>query len=766
MKKSIFSKKAKLYIFIINSILIFIVGFSQYKYQEHELENKFHLTADAIDKELSNKISTMKGVVTSISSYYKSSPEMDSSSFATLGNDLLSYYNYIDGIGFATIVYQNEKDTFIQEMRDFGFYDFKFKNYDNSQNLVESNIKAKRYAPIIYLEPSSYKYTRFYGYDIYNDKLFHDSFIKAAKSNEVVIKDMVENKLGDIFYFFIKATYNGYINVDSDAYKFKNTNGFYIINITLKSVLEELREKFKNHNIQVISLQQYKDIKKRSINGNLFNFKRVEYLKRIDGFEKSHLFICKRLQLNDFNFYSFALTIILIILIQIIYVYILHKDIIAKNRLRYRATHDSLTSLYNRHYFKEITHEKIKSLKDKKTDKFAILFIDLDMFKELNDSFGHNFGDKVLIEISHRLNSVIKNSDVLGRHGGDEFLILLDNIKDTQEIRNAIKEIMLCMKKAMPFSSKKIYVTLSIGVSIFPDDASSVDNLLKFADSAMFKAKDEGRNTFKFYNAQMTQEVFEKVTMENKLKDAIKFNEFIVFYQPQHNAMSKQITGLEALVRWKNKKGELIPPYKFIKLAEDTGLIVELDRLVMHQAIKQFSQWKKDGLKLQILSLNLSTKQLNSDDFLPVLNDIIKKYNCLATDIELEITESSIMQNPSEAIKKLKEIRSYGFKLSIDDFGTGYSSLAYLKKLPINKLKIDKSFVDGLPNNEEDVAICSTVIALAKSLKLDLIAEGVEKIEQKEFLVKNGCYKIQGYYYAKPMDKEDLQKYIKEGFKL
>ncbi|WP_294966924.1 EAL domain-containing protein [Sulfurimonas sp.] len=762
MQRSIFSLKTKIFIFLFNTLMLFVVGYFQYKYQEQDLETKFNVQVDAIDKQFSNKIATIKGVITSISSYYKSSPEIDSSSFSTLGKDLLSYYDYIDGLGFATIVNNSEKISFSQDMQDSGFYGFKFKNYDSSANLVESTTVAPRYAPLIFIEPSSYKYTRFYGYDMYNDETFKEAFVKASLSDEVAIKDMVKSKFGDYFHFFIKATYNGHIKEDTDEYRFKNTNGFYIININLNNILLELQEKYAHYNIQVVELNAYEDIKNQTLSEDTLNFKKLEYFKKVDDFERSHLYISKRLKFSDFNFLTFTLTILLIIFMQIIYVYIWRKDTISKNKLRYKATHDSLTNLYSRNYFKENAHIKISNVKRNQKYKAAVLFIDLDMFKEINDSFGHNFGDKVLINISQRISLVMRENDILSRHGGDEFLIFLDGITSNKEIENIVKKIMSCLSKPIYFNTNKISVTVSVGISIFPNDGDSVDNLMKFADSAMFKAKDDGRNTFKFYDKEMTREVLQRVIMENKLKEAIKHDEFVVFYQPQFNGITNEITGLEALVRWQDKERGLVFPNDFIILAENTGLIVALDRLVMKQAMNQFCIWKKEGLKLGRLSLNLSTKQLKSADFIDVLTDMTSKYECLADDIELEVTESGIMEDPTASIKKLEKISALGFKISIDDFGTGYSSLAYLKKLPIDKLKIDKSFIDGLPDNEEDIAIAQSVIALAKSLKMDLIAEGVETIEQKDFLVKNGCHKIQGYYYAKPMRKEDLEIFLKQ----
>ena len=272
----------------------------------------------------------------------------------------------------------------------------------------------------------------------------------------------------------------------------------------------------------------------------------------------------------------------------------------------------------------------------------------------------------------------------------------------------------------------------------------------------MYKAKDEGRNNFQFYSADMTTQAFERVVMESSLKVAIKEEQFVVYFQPQYNAISKTITGMEALVRWQHPQIGLVLPAKFLPIAEESGLIVEIDRIVMKKAMQQFSKWYQDGYNPGRLALNLSMKQLNEADFISTLSNLMKSINFQAKWLELEVTESQVMNNPDASIKKLKEISKVGIEVAIDDFGTGYSSLAYLKKLPLDKLKIDRSFVKDIPQDEDDIAITKAIIALGKSLNLKLIAEGVETQEQKDFLVENGCKNIQGYLYSRPIPAEDI----------
>jgi len=279
----------------------------------------------------------------------------------------------------------------------------------------------------------------------------------------------------------------------------------------------------------------------------------------------------------------------------------------------------------------------------------------------------------------------------------------------------------------------------------------------------MYKAKDEGRNNYQYYNATMTELAFQRVVMETSLREALQKREFVVYYQPQVNATNSTFIGMEALVRWEHPTMGLVSPAKFIPLAESTGIIIELDRIVMRTAMTQIAKWYKDGLNPGILAMNLAVKQLQQAGFIQMFKNLMKETECKAQWIALEVTEGQIMTNPEEAITVLRQISDLGIELAIDDFGTGYSSLAYLKRLPIDKLKIDQAFVRDLPDDEDDAGITKAVIALAKSLNLKVIAEGVETKEQKDFIVENGCENIQGYYYSKPIPANELEVLLKSG---
>jgi len=434
-----------------------------------------------------------------------------------------------------------------------------------------------------------------------------------------------------------------------------------------------------------------------------------------------------------------------------------------KEILDHQAHHDALTNLPNRVLFQDRLAQAIAKAK-RSNGQIGVLFIDLDRFKEINDSLGHGIGDEVLKVVASRLQKCLRSEDTLARLGGDEFTILLENLKEGQNAATLAQKIINILSEVMDINGNELYISSSIGISLLPQDGDSCDDLLKYADAAMYKAKSEGRNNYQFYSAEMTEIAFERVLMETSLRAGLKNEEFVVYYQPQVDARDNHIIGMEALVRWQHPTMGLISPFKFISLAEMTGLIVPLDRFVMQSAMKQMNKWSVMGLNPGKLSLNLAMKHLYANDFMEELQEIIQVSGCPTAHLELEVVEGQIMSNPSAAIEILNKIRDLGISLSVDDFGTGYSSLSYLKKLPITKLKIDQSFVRELPDDEDDAAISKAVIALAKSLNLEIIAEGVETKEQKDFLVANECNNIQGYYYSKPVSAEAMQKLLESGF--
>ncbi|WP_207562579.1 sensor domain-containing protein [Sulfurimonas aquatica] len=437
----------------------------------------------------------------------------------------------------------------------------------------------------------------------------------------------------------------------------------------------------------------------------------------------------------------------------------LTKEQQLNDKLNHQAHHDVLTKLPNRILFSDRLDHAIEKAQ-RNEDIFALLFLDLDRFKHINDSLGHDIGDYVLQITAERIKKVIREGDTLSRLGGDEFTIILESISKATDASLIAKKILKVIRKPIHIFNHELYLSSSIGISLYPEDNRVARNLLKFADSAMYKAKDEGRDNFQFYSSDMTDKALELILMEANLRQALEKNEFIIYFQPITNAKTNRLVGLESLIRWMHPEKGLIPPDKFIPLAEETGLIIPIDQWVMKQAMLQVVDWYKEGLNPGLLSLNMSSLQLKGDEFIPFIEDLLKSTNCNPEWIQIEITESQIMKKPEEAISILNQVSALGITLAIDDFGTGFSSLSQLKRLPIDKLKIDRSFVKELPNDEEDVAISKAIIALAKTLDLHLIAEGAETIEQVNFLMNHGCDYIQGYYFSKPLPQKEMREYI------
>lgn len=430
-----------------------------------------------------------------------------------------------------------------------------------------------------------------------------------------------------------------------------------------------------------------------------------------------------------------------------------------KNILRYQAHHDALTELPNRVLFTDRLEQGIEKAKRQKVG-LALFFIDLDKFKHINDSLGHGVGDSVLKLVAKRLEGIIRKEDTLARLSGDEFTVIMEELTQPEDASLLAEKILEVLAEPMHIDDYILYVSGSIGISLYPQDAADAQYLLKYADTAMYKAKEEGRNNFQFYSSDMTEFALEHMALKTSLRQAIDNGEFIIHYQPQISTCTNTLVGLEALVRWEHPTMGTLTPNTFIPLAEETGMIVEIDHWVMKTAMQQIAKWYGAGLKPGILALNVSTNQLESTDFFQKIEENMKRYGFKSKWLELEITEGQMLKKPEEVIDKLEKINNLGIGISIDDFGTGYSSLSLLKRLPINRLKIDQSFIKDIPKNEEDVAIVKAILALAGSLKLDLIAEGVETLAQRDFLIENGCINIQGNYYSPPVPEKEMKEIL------
>ncbi len=428
-----------------------------------------------------------------------------------------------------------------------------------------------------------------------------------------------------------------------------------------------------------------------------------------------------------------------------------------KDELDYLAHHDTLTQLPNRMLLLDRLDHSIKKAKRHNTS-LSLLFIDLDGFKEINDSLGHSVGDSLITTIAERLGHQLREEDTIARLGGDEFVVLLEESSALQSVNFIAQKILFAIQEPIKIGEHDLYMTASIGISVYPDDGGSAETLLRNADSAMYQAKDDGRNTFRFYTTDMTQRALERVTIMAQMRQGLANHEFLVHYQPQFDLRNGKVVGLEALLRWNSReRGEPVPPDNFIPLAEESGFILPLGEWVLRAVCEQLANWHGKGLDPGRVAVNLSVKQLLQPNLLRKVQQILHDTSCDPNWIEFEVTEGFIMTKPEESIGILNQFNFLGIELSIDDFGTGYSSFSYLKRLPIHKLKIDRSFIDGLPGDVDDAAITRAVIAMAKEMNLGVLAEGVETNQQREFLIHEGCTHAQGYLFARPMPAQEIE---------
>ncbi|MBU0721813.1 EAL domain-containing protein, partial [bacterium] len=423
--------------------------------------------------------------------------------------------------------------------------------------------------------------------------------------------------------------------------------------------------------------------------------------------------------------------------------------------------YDILTHLPNRKLFLQTVRETI----DNKSEPFSVIMIDIDNFKHINDSLGHRHGDEVLIEVSKRLEDLLIDRNSLSKVGPDEFMVMLEETS-AEQLMKFLKELTNMLGGEILVGSSKLYLTLSLGIAQFPKDGQSAELLLEHASSALNSAKQAGKNCFKFYNSDLTQQVSAKLAILSELKHAVANEELKVYYQPQIDANTDRLIGMEALVRWNHPKMGLLFPGSFIDIAEEFALIEEIDCYVMRHAMKDFIAMHAIDESIGKLSLNLSAKLLEKKDYFDYLQKQMRELCFEPSWLELEITETHIMKDPLKSIETLQEIHDLGVQISVDDFGTGYSSLAYLQKLPVDKLKIDRSFVIEMLKSTNSENLVKYIINLSISLNLNVIAEGVENENEKQFLILNGCSNIQGYLYSKPLPLENMYSFIEKQNKI
>ena len=432
-------------------------------------------------------------------------------------------------------------------------------------------------------------------------------------------------------------------------------------------------------------------------------------------------------------------------------------------RIEQQANYDTLTGLANRSLLHDRLSQAILAASNYNT-RLAVVFVDLDRFKFINDSLGHHVGDDLLRAMAERLKRSVRESDTVARLGGDEFVLLINGQRDPDAVAQVLDR-MLC-DIAQPWSTPQgdFNVTCSMGVALFPDDGENAQTLLKHADTAMYRAKEKGRNNFQFFTAEMNALITERLELENKLRRALERQQFELYFQPRVDLQTRRVVGAEALIRWQVSEHEIVPPARFIPIAEETGLIAPIGKWVLRTACAQNKAWQDAGMEPFVISVNVSARQFRRENFASTVAEVLRDTGLEPRYLEIELTESAVMHDAEQFIAMLDELNELGVQISLDDFGTGYSSLSYLKRLPVDRLKVDRSFVQDIVTDADDATIVRTIIALGHNLGLKVVAEGVENEQQIEFLRGNACDELQGYYFARPMSARDFARTVFGGF--
>lgn len=599
---------------------------------------------------------------------------------------------------------------------------------------------------------------------VYKDEKFIGIVETIARFNSIAVK---MNELGNETLILVDKSYKKQLTK-----AFTNTfiGDYYVANVNADKNLLDIYK--KDYNDTLLNLSSYLVDKNNSI---LFT---TYHLLDLNKKKMGYFILAKNLSdidMQDIELSNKKIIYALIVLALIIigfsyYIYAikyqkfieyhnekLEEDVRSRTKeLEHVAHHDALTNLPNRVLFLDRLRQSLIYSKRNKVNTF-VLFLDLDRFKEVNDTYGHDIGDELLKKVAQRLKNSLRNEDTVARLGGDEFTIIVRDVTYNNMLEIA-KKIIDNMKIPFFIGNLKLYSTFSIGISSYPNDGENAEDLLKYADTAMYTAKETGKNNFRFYNEEMSELTKERITLERDIKSALDRHEFEVYFQPKINATTDKVIGLEALIRWNHPSKGLVFPDSFIPFAEETGLVKYIDKFMRKETLKITKKWLDLGIDFGKVSFNASVVDLHDFTYVESLKNEIDEIGYDASLLELEILESQSMKEEDKVVSILKEIKTLGVKITVDDFGTGYSSLSYIKNLPIDKLKIDRSFVKDLPLNKDSIAIVRTIITLAKNLNLEVVAEGVETETQVKFLLNEGCEEMQGYYYSKPISAKELEK--------
>lgn len=759
------------------SSLLFYVAFTAILEEE---EKKFSLQVEHIRDTLFYRLSAANALMHSLSTFYKAANLVDADDFRIYSKTFLARHDFLTSLLYMPKVTLEQRDAFVQTMQDDGYINYGIHSWRKKQ-FFPAGDKAQ-FFPVLFNEPRTIETIKQYGLDVASVSAFQSAIRQAIESASISSSLPVSGLFKKKHYVLFSPVYMGKDVVpESIEQRRFQVNGLLAASINIDKLLAGIiAGDRQNISLKLTSYDStgkqvlIKLIEQAGPFSDAWPLTWFEKVQAIDlGSSGYSITLKKPIYWHniDITFLVYALlfglciTMLLVLTARAVaekaaVLESQHDKIrsVVKERtkeLRYMAHHDALTGISNRVIFMDKLEHAIFRARHY-SSKVALLFLDLDRFKVINDSLGHHVGDEILREVAHRLQGCIRQTDTVARLGGDEFTVILENMTSTDDVTKVAGEIIDKLAQPLHIHENELVITSSIGIALYPSDTEDINTLIKFADTAMYKAKESGRNAYKYYSEHMGNMGENRLALEMQLRNALERKEFLLYYQPQVDAQSGRLTGAEALIRWQHPEYGMVSPLEFIPLLEETGLIISTGEWVLNEACRQAQQWRDAGHDDITIAVNLSALQLCDSQFIPRLHNILAQTGLDASLLELEITESMLMKNVDNAIEMLKSINELGISIAIDDFGTGYSSLSYLKKLPLNKLKIDRSFIKDITISSDDLAIVSTIIAMAKTLQLKVVAEGVETTEQETLLRQGGCNYLQGYLLSKPLPADEF----------
>ena len=726
----------------------------------------------AVDKAFSQQLASIKTVLVSLAGLHHASDNLNQAELSSFSETMLKAYPFIDSIVGIEKIQDVGVNAFEKKMEQNGYIGLKLRHEKESLEdaLVDYHL------PVNFIEPMTPVSARMLGLDVRSLPNILPVINFAIESGEISASDiLISETVKKPSVFMFKALYLGRYPPEKKSERIHLLDSVIAIMIDIEYFIEYLNLSSYQLSGHISNLPDFKNnVVTNKVNKFDMSLTSLSFAGQLRMYEKNYQLVLERdLDFSMINKKQMLMLWLLSLFILVLIVITLRKRKASKDEIRYLAYYDALTELPNRESFKDKLQLAIEQ-SQKNDSSGAVLFLDIDEFKRINDTLGHNVGDELLKQVSKRLSLQMRHgdestidkrtaiNDIVTRLGGDEFTVLLTNIKNPADAGIVASRILDHISQPFHLNSHKVYITSSIGIATFPGDGAYVDQLLKYADTAMYHAKNLGKNNYQFYQKKMSAQISKRLKLEGKLHQALERNEFHLYYQPQVDAKTNKIICAEALIRWQQPELGMIMPDEFIQLAEETGQIFEIGEWVINEACRQNREWQLAGYNPIRIAVNLSGLQFTQDELCSSISGILERNQLAPEYLELEITESIMMRNTEQTVSIINNFTEMKIGISIDDFGTGYSSLSYLKKFPLKALKIDKSFVLDIPDDKDDMMITSAIISMAKSLGLKVIAEGVEGQGQIDFLKKNDCDILQGYHFSRPVPARSFEELLKK----